>query len=73
MGIASLQRGAADALQAGFLRGHLEGTDVAVLERRDKGWAGEGDLVEAVRAVHHPDRFSAEVFQHLRQRLHPLP
>ena len=73
IGVAAFQRIAADAAKTGVLRRHLEAADIAVLECCDKGRAGEGDLVEPVRAVHHPDRLRAEVLQDLRQRLHPLP
>src|SRR5665647_2279402 len=58
---------------AGVLRGYLEGADSAVLEGCDEGRAGQGDFIEAVGAMHDPDGFGAEILQHLRQRLHPLP
>ena len=36
---------------------------LAVLQRRDAGRAGRGDLVEPVGAVHHPDAFGAEILR----------
>src|SRR5262245_49203856 len=73
VGVATPQRLTADARKARVLRRNLEASDPAILERGDEGRPGQRDLVKSVRAMHHPDRFGAEVFQHLRQRLHPLP
>src|SRR5674476_1167284 len=70
---AGLTRVAGDERQPGCLRRYLKGADITVLECGDKGRAGEGDFIEAVGAVHHPDGLGAEILQHLRQRLHPLP
>jgi hypothetical protein len=66
IGVAALQCVAADAGEPCFLRRYLEGADIAVLEARHETRAGEGDLVEPVGAMHHPDGFRAEVLQHLR-------
>src|SRR5580692_4691928 len=54
--IAAFQPVAAGARETGLLRRHIEGADMAILQRCDEGWAGEGDFIEAVRAVNHPDR-----------------
>src|SRR5262249_30661339 len=67
------QRRRLDSLQSELLRRDLEGANRAVLERGDIGRPSRGDLVESVRAMHHPDRLGAEIFQHLGQRLYPLP
>src|SRR5215831_2690776 len=61
-----------DPLQSHLLRRDLESTHCAVLERRHMGWPRRRDLVETVRAVHHPDRLGAEIFQHVGERLDPL-
>src|ERR1700750_670449 len=45
IGCAALKRVAADAPEAGFFRGDLEGADSAVLKCSDEGRTGEGDLV----------------------------
>src|SRR5205823_1255986 len=48
IGIAALERSKAAAGKPGIFRAHFESADIAVLERRNRGRAGEGDLVEPV-------------------------
>ena len=73
LGVAALEVGQLGGRQAGVGRRHLEHGDLAVLQLGDVGRARRGDLVEAVVAVHHPDVLRAEVLQHVRDRLDPVP
>ena len=61
-----------DPVQADLFGRYLEACHRAILERRDAGRPGGRDLVEPIRAVHHPDVLGAEILQDQRQRLRPV-
>ena len=72
LGIAALDGVCAHRLDARVGRRNVEGSHLAVCQFRDMGWAGGGDLVEAVRAVDDPDLFGAEFLQDVGEGFDPV-